>query len=263
MPDGSNIILSGHSLPYIERRPDRYFWTAREVSLLKATYPEKGMIGCLEVLPRRTPGSIYQKARQLNIVRPGVSRNRVPYESSEYIDQAIRRAYESGEKGAIKHLSMTLGRPMSWIRQRAMKLGIAVPRFKPEPWSAAEDAILSERAHRRPGSIRKALLSAGFSRTETAIAVRIKRLRLDTSDPDHYTARGLAMAFGVDSHTIAKWIGKGWLQAKRRGTNRVEQQGGDEWWIARKHVRSFVIENVAAVDFRKVEKFWLVSLLTE
>lgn len=35
-----------------------------------------------------------------------------------------------------------------------------------------------------------------------------------------------------------------------------------EWSVREHHLRRFVIENVALIDFRKVDKFWLVDLLT-
>jgi len=45
------------------------------------------------------------------------------------------------------------------------------------------------------------------------------------------------------------------------GTDRVAAQGGDQWWIRIKDVRSFVIEHVFHVDLRKVDKFWFVDLV--
>jgi hypothetical protein len=62
---------------------------------------------------------------------------------------------------------------------------------------------------------------------------------------------------------VTGWVNKGWLRAARRGTERTPQQGGDEHWIHMRDVRRFVIDNVAAVDFRKVDKFWLVDLLAQ
>jgi hypothetical protein len=41
----------------------------------------------------------------------------------------------------------------------------------------------------------------------------------------------------------------------------VAANGGDEYWIHRHDVRAFVVANVAAVDLRKVEKFWFVEML--
>lgn len=67
---------------------------------------------------------------------------------------------------------------------------------------------------------------------------------------------------GVDAKVVTGWITKGWLKAQRRGTDRTEAQGGDQWWIHRRDVRTFIIQNAAAVDLRKiVDKEWFVDLL--
>lgn len=245
-----------------ERRSDRYHWTTREIATLRAVYPDHGIVASIEALPRRTPSAIYQKVRLLGLCRHNVNANRERWTTTAHIDDAIRRAYADGALGTIKRLSGTVGRPGWWIRKRAMQLGIAVPRFRAFPWTAAEDDILSANAHKAPLTIKRALARAGYKRSDSAIEVRIKRLRLDTTDPDHYTGRGLADILGVDSKAITRWIEKGWLRAHRRGTARVSEQGGDQWWIRRADVRRFIIENVAAVDFRKADKFWLVDLLT-
>jgi hypothetical protein len=33
------------------------------------------------------------------------------------------------------------------------------------------------------------------------------------------------------------------------------------WWVRRRDVKAFVADNVAQIDFRKVDKVWLVDLL--
>ncbi|WP_420133971.1 hypothetical protein [Rhodopseudomonas sp.] len=120
-------------------------------------------------------------------------------------------------------------------------------------------------AHKRPDTIRRMLASKGYQRTSTAILVKLKRHGGGTgknADLDHYTAGALAVLFGVDGKTVSGWIARGWLKAQRRGTARTAAQGGDEWSIHRRAVRAFVIDNIASVDFRKLDKFWLVELLT-
>ena len=68
-------------------------------------------------------------------------------------------------------------------------------------------------------------------------------------------------AIGVDDHCITRWIGLGYLQAKRRGTDRTPQQGGDIWYIKDRWVRDFVVDHVNEIDIRKVDKYWFVDLL--
>ncbi len=94
--------------------------------------------------------------------------------------------------------------------------------------------------------------------------VRLKRLGPTgrAVDPDHCSTGILAKLFGLDPKVIYNHVVSGRLQASRRGTKR-SQSGHDEWKIRRRAVLKFVIENVASVGFRKVDKFWLVDLLTD
>ena len=261
---GIRLLLDTAETVGEPRSGAKRFWTGREELILRNTYPEGGVPACLPRLPGRTPASIYQRAAKLGLIAPAEAARGAPrrrHQSNEHIDALIRRTYANPEKGAIKRLAQTIGRPRAWIADRAIKLGCTVPRFKALPWTNPEREIVRENAHRHPATICKVLKRSGFSRTETAVSVQIKRLGACTEDPNHYTATGLASLFGVDGHVITAWIGKGWLQAARRGTERVAAQGGDQWWIHRRSVRAFVIQNVGAVDFRKVDKFWLVDLL--
>jgi hypothetical protein len=139
---------------------------------------------------------------------------------------------------------------------------VAVAREKEPKWSDAELQILEAVAHLQPKAIQRRLKKAGFNRTEAAIAIKLKRGDFDRTDIDHFTARALAACMGVDASTVERWITKLGLQAKRRGTNRVEAQGGDIWWIHRKHFREFVINNAAAIDLSKIkEPQWFIDLL--
>ena len=105
------------------------------------------------------------------------------------------------------------------------------------------------------------LQRAGHARTETAITVMGKRLSATREDPHHLTARGLATLMGVDSKTVGGWVARGLLKARRRCTDRTDAQGGDQHRIHLRDVRSFIADNAAVVDTRKVDKFWFIDLL--
>lgn len=256
------LLLDTAEITGPPRAGAKRFWTGREELILRNTYPVGGLAAALEKLPGRSAGAVYQRANALDLKAPTETRPRQRWVSNDHLDALIRRTYEGKpDKGAIKRLAQQTGRPRAWLRSQAVKLGCAIPRFKEPRWTDAEREIVQEHAHRHPGTIVRRLKVAGFTRTETAVAVQIKRLGACTQDPDHYTACGLASLFGVDSKVITGWIEKGWLQARRRGTERVAAQGGDQWWIHRRAVREFVVGNVAAVDIRKADKFWLVDLL--
>ncbi len=247
----------------------RRFWTGREEKVLREQYAIGGVPGCVALLPGRSASSIYNRANLLELRSPAtIKRRGVPRErwsASEQTDAVIRNVYQRiQDKNDITNLAKTIGRPRWWVSKRAAKLGLISPRFKAPTWSATEIAIIGENGHLSAAAIRRRLLRAGFKRTETAILVKLKREGVGTgrdADPDHYTAGALSQLFGIDAKGVTAWIIKGWLKAKRRGTARTDQQGGDEWWVHRKDVRRFVIDNAAAVDVRKVEKSWFIDLL--
>lgn len=263
-----NDMLDSAPMVGAPRAGSRRFWTMKELAMLRATYPVGGVPACLEVLAGRSARAIYATAGKLGLKAPvtearekhGMQRQR--WTTSEHIDRAIREGYaKATNKAAIVRLAQAVGRPRWWVSKRAAALGLVTPRFRAPDWDAVETAIVEANAHRKPVSIARALKRAGYNRTETAVVVKLKRLGCDTQDPDHMTARGFAAFMGVDGTTVSGWITKGWLAAKRRGTERVAAQGGDQWWISRANARRFIIENAAAVDLRKVDRFWFIELL--
>ena len=104
-------------------------------------------------------------------------------------------------------------------------------------------------------------MKEGFHRTVTGIVLKRKRQRLP-SNLKGQSAHGLSDCFGVDSKTICEWIASGKLKAEKRGTNRTDRQGGDIWFIKDRCIRNFIINYISEVDFRKVDKYWLVDILT-
>ncbi len=187
---------------------------------------------------------------------------------SPEMDAEIRKLYldEVGIKatayaGPVKKLAAKFGMPRWAVSQRAGRLNI-LPMQKKEPdWSPKEIAILEQNAHLTPPSVQKHLKKAGFSRSIPGITVKRKRMHLSRSSMDGYTCRSLAECFGIDAHSVMRWIAKGRLKARRRGTARTPQQGGDEWYIIDLWARDFIIENISILDFRKIDKYWLVDLL--
>lgn len=267
MTDGAVLglkdFLDRNPMVGAPRKNARRFWTAREEKILRENFAGGGVPALVPLLPGRSANAIYQHASQLGLRsakrRPGP---RQRWQSNEHIDAVIVRAYAGAiTKGAINDLARSLGRPRWWVCSRAQRLGCVAPRFKEPPWTEAEIQIIADRAHRDPATIRRALVRAGFARTETAIVVKLKRIGATREDPNHYTATGLGVLLGVDTKTVTRWIEKGWLKARRRGTERTPQQGGDQHWIHRQDARRFIVDNAAAVDIRKADKFWFIDLL--
>ncbi|MER9901631.1 hypothetical protein [Mesorhizobium sp. M0130] len=260
---GVRELLDHNPVVGDRRAGTKRFWTGREEKLLRAHYPAGGVTACLAALPGRTASSIYQRAAVLGLRVPGANgkvNERQAWASSDAIDAIIRRAYQkTPSKNDVQACAVTCGRPRWWVSKRAAKLGLVTPRFKQAPWCEAELDLIGDNAHKAPATLRRLLKAKGFDRTETAIIVKLKRLGADRTDPHHLNANQLADVMGVDRKTIAAWIAKGWLRATRREATATD----DFWWIHRRDIRRFVIDNVAAVDLRKVEKFWFVDLLAE
>lgn len=238
-------------------------WHTRELRVIREYYAANGVAACAPLLPDRTPGAIHQAARHLGIRYSGQSHTRRRYTTSEHMDNLIRAAYQSPDlnKGVIRDLAARIQRPGWWIRERGIKLDVAMPNFSDPPWTEPEVQLLQLHAHKHPNTIVRHFRRAGYRRSETAIVVKRKRIDCDTHDPNHYTAGGLAKIMGVNPKTTARWIGAGRLKAKRRGTHRTDAQGGDQWWIHRSEVREFLLAHVSEWDHRKVDKWWLVDIL--
>lgn len=185
------------------------------------------------------------------------------YEFTPAMDDLLRAAYYQyrvySNRTAIGHCARTLGIPRWVVNRRARALGLA--HVKESLWSEAETAVLERWGHLTDAVIQRKLKSAGYSRSVTAIHLKLKRLRIK-QNLDGYSAYSLAEAFGVDSHKVSLWIRRKLLSATWRGTERTERQGGDSYWITHRAVRDFVLRYPDEIDLAKVEKIWFLDLVT-
>ncbi len=191
---------------------------------------------------------------------------RKKYHFTEEIDARIRRVYqeEVGMKsklhtGYLKKLGKELNMPSWRISKRATELGV-LPTKKKEPnWSDQELKILYTSAHLSLGMIQKNLKKLGFHRTQQGIQQKRKHMRFLQNLHGH-SAASVAIGFGVDKKTAVRWIENGWLKATRRETTRNEGKA-NLFYIKDKWIREFIIESVAIIDFRKLDKYWIVDIL--
>ena len=110
--------------------------------------------------------------------------------------------------------------------------------------------------------IRLKLKAAGFTRTVTAIHVKLKRMKFK-HDGSFYSAYSLPQALGIDPHAITRWIKSRHFKARFRGTGRIPQQNGDSYLIQEKDVRRFIIlEHPTDIDLRKVGQLWFLDVIT-
>lgn len=182
-------------------------------------------------------------------------------------DRRIRAVYETHfgrkDEGATRLLAREMNRPVWAIRRRATKLGLVTVRMKEPHWSEAEVALLQQIGWQVPEVIARKFREAGFHRTATSIAVKLKRLRVRETI-DGATAHGLADLMGIDVHAVCRWIERGWLEANRTGAQR---KGRDvTWYITTDAIRRFLRAHPEVIDFGKIEragsKAWLLEMLT-
>jgi len=175
----------------------------------------------------------------------------------------IREVYRTkGCNGEVRALAKKLKLPRWKITHHAIKQGWIAKKRKDPDWTEKELKILEHNAHKTPENIHLWLKKAGFDRSITGIVLKRKRMRF-LKNLKGQTATSLAECFGVDIKCVTRWIGLGYLQAKRRGTDRTERQGGDMWFIKDRAVRSFIVNYLDEIDIRKVDKYWFVDMLVE
>ena len=157
-------------------------------------------------------------------------------------------------------LSERLGIPRSTISARAAVLGIIPTTRTSKAWSDEELTILEHHAHKSLHTIKYHLKRKGYARSLSSIRHCLNRSNL-LKNLKGQSATSLALCFNVKPTVVTGWIRRGHLKAKRRGTARTTQQGGDAWFITDRQVRDFIVRYIEVIDFRKIDKYWLVDLL--
>ena len=168
-----------------------------------------------------------------------------------YLGARIPMLFESNGQGVvIQALSSRYGQEMGWTSKQ-----------KKEPnWSEQELRILERSAYHSPTTIQHRLKKKGFARSTVGIVLKRKRMNF-LKNLNGQSATSLAMCLGEDSHFVVRAINRELLKATRRKLNRLPQQGGNPWFIKDNNIRAFIIDNVHMIDFRKVDKYWLVDIL--
>ena len=243
-----------------------HYWTTAEVRTLRELYPTLGPRGIGDLLPGRTLSSVMSRASAEGVRYLGPRREgrRVKWDATDEIDTQIRGVYQASPpaSGAARRLAEEIGYPYWWVTRRAAELGVARPAKKQPLWTAEEEEILQRHHGSDLEVIRRRLAAAGYKRTRTAIQIRRKRLALSPRPDGRYTAGGIAKLLGVDPKTPTYWIQAGWLEGERRGTERLDCQGGDMWWVTHEDLRRFVINNPHLVDLRKItDAEWFIGMV--
>jgi len=177
------------------------------------------------------------------------------------IHQAIVKVYQTDTgNGQVRALAVRLGYPRWKITRYAIQAGLIAKHKKEPDWSDKEVKILEHYSHRAPETIQRKLKKAGLNRSVTGIVLKRKRMRF-LQNLEGMSSRGLAECLGVDSHFVTRAIEVGRLKAERRGTKRLNKQGGDIWFIRNREIRKYVLNWLNEIDIRKVDKLWFCDLL--
>lgn len=243
-------------------------WSPQEDQVLRTHWTVGGYEAVRDLLPRRSYSAIVTRASTLRVKAPAhVRRKPRKYRTSEHIDRMIRDGYlaANGDRNEIRRLAERVGRPRWWVSRRALDLGLRQPTKKEPPWTDAELELLESLAHHAVDVIRRKMAAKGYRRSAVAIAVKVKRegigLRESRELAGIYSATSLARLLGVDSKTITRWIEVEGLPATKAGTARSDIQGGDEWRIKAKTLRTWIGDHAARIDLRKVHRDWFIDLM--
>lgn len=236
-------------------------WLTTEESLLRQHYPKLGAVGVQrEHMPNRTLASIRGKASEMKVrcYMNGTTGKRFArvHPPRDDIDMQIREAYiHATERGFMAKLAQRLGKPAWWVQKRAARLGVTRP-MRVDVWTLRELDILEEWAHAGNPVIRAKLAAAGFKRTDGAIGIQLKRRDIDRTNPDVWTATSVAPLFGVNPATVADWVERRGLKAKR-----VSWGPNGKLLITRADLKRWVNTNRAHVDLRRVDQHWFLELM--
>lgn len=182
-------------------------------------------------------------------------------ESTSEMDNAIRLGFGHQKQGFLLKLASKLGLSENRIKQRAAELGIVMLPLRNKNWSPEEDRLLASEAEKgiTLAGLVKTLKQKGFVRSLPAVRSRLFRIGValyrDCETIDTYNIAQLAALFGVEWHTVKKWIVRLDLPAQR-------ESASAEWRIGRQELRQWVVRNLAAVNFHTLDKFWFAALLS-
>lgn len=253
------------SKPYVPGKRHERYWTDAEVEIVRQHYPKGGAAACIILLPGRTISGVHQQARKagLNAIKGG--KKKEPITPPADIDERLRAAWPSlSGRGAVNALADELKLPRWWVSKRALKLGLTNPQRKEPIWTEAEKELMKKVPLYDLEKCAKIFRQHGFNRTPTSIGVKAKRLSLSRrATREAFSGTQVAKILGLDSKTVTSWCIKGEMKATRRSDKRLPQQGGSSWDIQPGDLRRYIIDNLEYIDFRKVDKFAVVHLLTE
>jgi len=149
---------------------------------------------------------------------------------------------------SINYLSNALKVPRHVVKKWGRQLGLS--RSREPQYTEEEVAYLEENA----GTIGIAAMAKRLGRTQTAIRVKCKRLRVSRNTVDGYNAQSLAVVLGCDVHKVLRWIKDKKLRARY-------VKSSDCYYIKRSSARDFIARYPQEIVPRRADWLALHSLL--
>jgi len=143
------------------------------------------------------------------------------------------------------------------VVRRAIELGLTKPRKATLFWTPEEDAFLRENAHFPASEIMRVFNEKFTSkRTLSAIVARIGRLGgvRELSNQTGYTAKALAGHLHISTAMLEKMTQQGAIFGTKRN--------GRDWYYEKENVQLFIARHPEQIDITKVDKYWLIGILT-
>lgn len=237
-------------------------WTPEANDRLRALWIAGQKTAAIAADLGRTPCSITEQARRLGLPRKQHWARVTP---TPEMDQAIRAEYAGTRVGIGRRIAQRFNVDPGWVKTRARQLGLtrSTQRYL-SPWTAEEDEIIEE-MHDRGGVrfVANQLKKAGYARSHHAILCRVHHLGLRWKSREVYNAGEVAAAMGVDSKTITRWIGFGYLKARKSNVSDFHQEEEPHNWLIKPtDIRRFLVEHVARYRLATCDRFWFVAMLS-
>lgn len=202
------------------------------------------------------------------------SRQKYFFTSEE--DAFLELQFKRRDKKAntIKNAAKKIGKPYGAVLRRLRQNGFtnhSQNKDNYKPWSSEELEILERYSLSTHETTQRALKSGGYERSVSAIVARKKRenllCKIERGGEGIYSANELANLLGCDSHTVLRWIKRGWLKAVKRGQKKPNQgEIPHHYDISSDAVRQLFIEylpDTYRYIYSATDIFWLVDVLTK
>lgn len=129
--------------------------------------------------------------------------------------------------------------PNSWVR-----------------WSKKEESLLEKWAGvYSPEQMVEMLKNEGCDRTIAALSKKIYLLGMSSHrELDNFSAQGVANMIGISLPTVLRWIRKGHLKAKTRGSLRTQNLKKTEYLVERKDLSALLSSPPPGLRKSRIEK---------